>query len=49
MINFELTTQNLYTREKLLELDNIFLSYLQSHDKSLYQTLISARQGNINH
>ena len=49
MLNFELTTQNLYTREKLLELDSIFLSYLKFYDKSLHESLIAARQDNTNH
>ncbi|RZB12280.1 glutamate synthase subunit beta [Ehrlichia minasensis] len=43
MLNFELTAQNLYTREGLVKLDNLFLSYLQSHNQNLYETLIRER------
>ncbi|AHX09632.1 FAD-dependent oxidoreductase [Ehrlichia chaffeensis] len=46
MLDFELTVQNLYTREGLVKLDNLFLSYLQSNNQDLYEILIKERQNN---
>ena len=43
MLNFELTVQNLYTREGLVKLDNLFLCYLQSHNQNLYEILTRER------
>ncbi|MGN7619110.1 MAG: hypothetical protein ACTJLM_04505 [Ehrlichia sp.] len=45
MLNFKLAKQNLYSREGLIKLDNIFLSYLQSSNKDLFDFLIKARRG----
>ncbi|AHC39119.1 FAD-dependent oxidoreductase [Ehrlichia muris] len=47
MLEFELTVQNLYTREGLVKLDNLFLSYLQSNNQDLHNILIKERKKDI--
>ena len=46
MLNFNLTTQDLYNRKGLIKLDNIFLSYLKSSNQNLYDSLTKARDNN---